>query len=382
MSQRCPYEKRCGGCQLLSLPYEQQLAQKKARCQELLGAFGPCQPILGMEEPSHYRNKAIATFAPAGKGKFVLGIYARHSHRVQPVEDCLLQDPLLNEALKAVAQAAAECHLPAYDEDRRRGLLRHVVLRSSRLTGQVLLTVVTAQEQFPGSRNFTSALRRRCPAVASVVQNVNPAKTSAVLGPWSKTLYGPGQIIDRLCGLDFAISSGSFYQVNPLQTERLYQKALELAQLGPKDRVLDAYCGIGTIGLCAAPHCEQVVGVELNADAVADAKSNARRNHITNARFLAQDATAFLCQLAEAGERADVLFMDPPRSGSTKDFLSAAAKMGPKRIVYISCNPETQARDLGQLSRLGYQVDCLQPVDLFPQTEHVECIAALSKAKR
>lgn len=377
----CPYVKACGACQTLLLPYEKQVKNKEKTVAELMAPYGPCSPIIRMEEPYHYRNKAIATFAPMGKNKFILGTYAKNSHRVIPVKDCLLQDKGLNQALEAVAQAAAECHLTAFDEDKGSGLLRHVVLRSSKDNGDILCTIVTSQAIFPGSNNFVKALRKRCPNIATVVQNVNPAQTSAVLGPYSKTLYGSGYIVDKLCGLQFSLSSRSFYQVNPIQTEKLYRKAIEMAALSGKETVLDTYCGIGTIGLCAASSCKEVLGVELNGDAVRDAMYNAKRNKISNARFVEGDATRFMMNMAAHGEKVDVIFMDPPRSGSTPDFLRAAAHMNPKKIVYISCDPTTQARDLALITKLGYRVAKIQPVDLFPHTEHCECICLLTKGR-
>ncbi len=375
----CPFVKSCGGCQLLTVPYNKQLEQKQQTVAKLMAPYGKCSPIIGMDEPYYYRNKAIATFAPIGKNKFQLGIYAQKSHKVIPIKDCLLQNESLNQVMEAVAQAAAECHLPAYDEDRHSGLLRHVVLRSSRSTGDVLCTIVTAAPTFPGSNNFVKALRKRCPQVSTVVQNINPAKTSSVLSPYYKVLYGSGYIMDELCGLNFSISSRSFYQVNPVQTEILYTKAIEMAQLSGKERVLDTYCGIGTIGLCAASHCKEVLGVEVNGDAVRDAVANAKHNHIKNARFIEQDATRFMMELASHGEKVDAIFMDPPRSGSTPEFLKAAAKMAPKRIVYISCDPNTQARDLALVTKLGYKVQAIQPVDLFPHTSHCENIVLLCR---
>lgn len=380
MAQKtCPYVKTCGGCQQLLFPYEKQLAKKQKAVAKLMAPYGKCAPIIGMEEPYHYRNKAIATFAPVGKNQFVLGIYAKNSHRVIPVKDCLLQDENLNQVLESVALAAKECHMQAYDEDRRSGLLRHVVLRSSKLSGEVLCTIVTAQQNFPGSNNFVKALRKRSPQVTSVVQNINPAKTSAVLSPYYKVLYGSGYIVDELCGLQFSLSSRSFYQVNPTQTEKLYRKAIEMAELNGTESVLDTYCGIGTIGLCAAASCKEVLGVEINGDAVRDAAYNAKRNKIGNARFIEGDATKFMTELASHGEKVDVIFMDPPRSGSTPDFLRAAAKMAPKKIVYISCDPNTQARDLTLITKLGYRVTKIQPVDLFPHTDHCENICLLER---
>ena len=380
MSQKnCPYAKSCGACQLLHISYEQQLVQKQQMVEKLMANYGKCQPIIGMENPYNYRNKAIATFSPVNKNSFLLGIYANNSHKVIPVKNCLLQDENLNEVMEAVSKAAAECHFQAYNEDKKTGFLRHIVLRGSRLTGEVLCTVVTSCQNFPGSNNFVKALRKRCPNVTSVVQNINPAKTSSVLSPYSKTLFGSGYIVDKLCGLEFSISSRSFYQINPVQTEILYEKAIKMADLTGKEKILDTYCGIGTIGLCAAQKCKEVIGVEINKDAVRDAIYNAKRNNIKNARFIVDDATQFMEKIAAEGEKIDVIFMDPPRSGSTPEFLKAAAKVSPKKIVYISCDPNTQARDLKIITHLGYSVKNIQPVDLFPHTNHCENIVLLSK---
>ena len=245
------YEKTCGGCPLLALPYREQLAKKQARLQELLGGFAPVKAVQGMAKPLHYRNKAIASFATQ-RGKLVCGLYAEGTHRVLPGADCLLQEEILNKTLAAVLDAARVCRWTAYDEDRGTGLLRHTVLRSS-CGGKVLVTLVTPGPDLPGSKNFCTALRKKASWVVSIVQNINPTRSSAVLGSREKTLYGPGFVLDTLCGTQFAISSRSFYQVNRTQTEVLYKKALELAKLTGRETVIDAYCGIGTIGLCAAP---------------------------------------------------------------------------------------------------------------------------------
>ena len=255
--------------------------------------------------------------------------------------------------------------------------MRHVLLRHSRTTGQVLVTLVTPTPQLPGSRNFITRLRALAPQVSGVVQNLNPRRTSAVLGTQEKLLWGRPAVKDTLCGQEFLISSRSFYQVNPVQTERLYALALNAAALTGKERVVDAYCGIGTIGLCAAPHAGQVVGVELNPEAARDAAANARRNGAANARFYQEDATQWLTRQAAEGQKADVIFLDPPRAGSTPEFLRAAAAMRPSRMVYVSCDPATQARDLELLTRLGYRMERAWPVDLFPHTEHVETVCLL-----
>lgn len=373
------YEKKCGGCPLLALPYREQLAKKQARLQELLGGFAPVKAVQGMAEPLHYRNKAIASFATQ-RGKLVCGLYAEGTHRVLPGADCLLQEEILNKTLAAVLDAARACRWTAYDEDRGTGLLRHTVLRSS-CGGKVLVTLVTPGPDLPGSKNFCTALRKKAPWVVSIVQNINPTRSSAVLGSREKTLYGLGFVLDTLCGTQFAISSRSFYQVNRTQTEVLYKKALELAKLTGRETVIDAYCGIGTIGLCAAPLAKQVIGVERNPAAVKDAAANARRNKIANARFVCADATEWMAAAAGEGLHPDVVFLDPPRAGSTPECIAAVNKMKPRRVVYVSCDPETLARDVAAFTRLGWRAAKFCPVDLFPQTRHVETVVLLSHKK-
>ena len=373
------YEKKCGGCPLLALPYREQLAKKQARLQELLGGFAPVKAVQGMAEPLHYRNKAIASFATQ-RGKLVCGLYAEGTHRVLPGADCLLQEEILNKTLAAVLDAARACRWTAYDEDRGTGLLRHTVLRSS-CSAKVLVTLVTPGPDLPGSKNFCTALRKKAPWVVSIVQNINPTRSSAVLGSREKTLYGPGFVLDTLCGTQFAISSRSFYQVNRTQTEVLYKKVLELAKLTGRETVIDAYCGIGTIGLCAAPLAKQVIGVERNPAAVKDAAANARRNKIANARFVCADATEWMAAAAGEGLHPDVVFLDPPRAGSTPECIAAVNKMKPRRVVYVSCDPETLARDVAAFTRLGWRAAKFCPVDLFPQTKHVETVVLLSHKK-
>ena len=361
--------------------YQQEVDIKTyaARLQELLGGFAPVKAVQGMAEPLHYRNKAIASFATQ-RGKLVCGLYAEGTHRVLPGADCLLQEEILNKTLAAVLDAARACRWTAYDEDRGTGLLRHTVLRSSG-GGKVLVTLVTPGPDLPGSKNFCTALRKKAPWVVSIVQNINPTRSSAVLGSREKTLYGPGFVLDTLCGTQFAISSRSFYQVNRTQTEVLYKKALELAKLTGRETVIDAYCGIGTIGLCAAPRAKQVIGVERNPAAVKDAAANARRNKIANARFVCADATEWMAAAAGEGLHPDVVFLDPPRAGSTPECIAAVNKMKPRRIVYVSCDPETLARDVAAFTRLGWRAAKFCPVDLFPQTKHVETVVLLSKGE-
>lgn len=377
--------KNCGGCPLLGLDYAAQLKQKEEKVRTLVGKYGPVRPIRGMQQPWHYRNKAIATFAPAPGGKVTTGIYAAGTHKVLPAEDCLLQDAVLNKTLLAVRQAANACRYAPFNEDKGTGLLRHCLVRRGVVTGQVMVVLVTAQPVLPGAKNFIRALLEAAAArevtVTTVVQNYNPRRTSAVLGTQEKVLYGKGFILDELCGKRYTISPRSFYQVNPVQTAVLYGLAVEAAHLTGKETVLDAYCGIGTIGLTAADRCKQVLGVEVNRDAVQDAIGNARHNGVRNARFVAADATAWMLDAAQQGLKADVVFMDPPREGSTPQFLQSLARLSPRRVVYVSCNPETLARDLAQLTALGYRVQEITPVDMFPHTEHIETVVLLSHKK-
>ena len=376
--------KNCGGCPLLELDYAQQLRQKEEKVRALLGRFGPVHAIRGMENPWHYRNKVVSTFAPGPGGKLISGIYAAGTHHVLPVESCLLQDEVLDKTMQAVREAANACRFQPYNEDKGTGLVRHCLLRRGVATGQVMVVLVTAQAVLPGAKNFVrlllEAARRRGVTVTTVVQNVNPRRTSAVLGEEEKVLYGKGFILDTLCGKTYAISPRSFYQVNPVQTAVLYGLAVEAAQLTGRETVLDAYCGIGTIGLTAAGRAKQVIGVERNRDAVRDAIGNARHNGVRNARFFAADATEWIARAAAEGKRADVILMDPPREGSTPQFLDSVATMSPSRVVYVSCNPETMARDLEHLTRKGYRAEGFTPVDMFPHTEHIETVCSLIRA--
>ncbi len=373
-------KKGCGGCVGFADSYPAHLAKKQKQIETLLAKYGKVSAIVGAEDPLHYRCKVIASFGTGRDGKLTAGLYAKGTHRILQGGPCLLEDTAAAAVVDAVRRCAAACRLPAYDEDRGTGLLRHVLVRRGKATGQLMVVLVTSQPMLPGAKNFVQKLRQMCPDLTTVVQNINPKSTSAVLGPTCKTLWGPGYIEDELCGCRFVISPASFYQVNPPQTEKLYTLAMQAAQLTPGCTVLDAYCGTGTIGLVAAKAgAGAVLGVESNRDAVQDALRNAKRNGITNARFVAADAGRFLQQIAQDpdAEAPDVVFMDPPRAGSDLPFLRALLAVAPRRIVYISCNPETQARDLRTLTAGGYKVQSIQPVDLFPFTEHTECIATL-----
>lgn len=377
----CVNAKRCGSCKYLSLTYEQQLERKAEAVRKALGKglVSGIMPVIGMEEPFHYRNKVTAVFARDKKGNPISGVYEGGTHHVLPVEECLIEDALADRIIGTIRGMLKSFKIWVYDEDTRRGLLRYVLVRRGFATGQVMVVLVTASPVFPSKRNFVQALLRAHPEITTVVQNINTRTDSLILGDRQQILYGKGYIEDVLCGCTFRISPASFYQINPLQTRKLYEKAVELAGLTGRETVIDAYCGIGTIGLIAASHAGAVTAVELNPDAVRDAIANAKRNDIRNVRFYRADAGEFMEKMAGAGERADVLFMDPPRSGSTEAFMRSAARLGPKRIVYISCNPETLGRDLKVFRRLGYRAGEVWPVDMFPWTESCEAVVSLSR---
>lgn len=379
----CPVFSQCGGCRLQHLSYDGQLQQKQRTVEQLMHPYiakgAKFYSILGMADPWRYRNKAHATFSMDGRGRIISGIYEENSHKVVAVQQCLIQDERAEQIAASIRQIMRACRIQPYNEDRETGLLRHVLIRTGFASGQVMVVLVTASAIFPARNRFVSMLREQHPEITTIVMNCNPRHTSMVLGEQERVLYGKGTIEDTLCGKVFDISPRSFYQVNPVQTEVLYNRALQLAGLTGTERVLDAYCGIGTISLIAADSAKEVIGVELNRQAVKDAIANAKKNGVKNVRFVCDDAGHFMTELAQEGEKMDVVFLDPPRSGSDEAFLRSVCKLAPQRVVYISCNPHTQKLDLKQLEAGGYAVKAIQPVDLFPQTMHCECIVLLEK---
>lgn len=374
----CPVAKQCGGCQLLDMEYKKQLAMKQKKAEELLKGLCPLKPVIGMENPFHYRNKVHAVFDRDRRGNAISGIYQENSHIVVPVENCMIEDEKADEIIGTIRGMLRSFKIRTYDEDTGYGLLRHVLIRRGFSTGEIMVVLVTASPVFPSKNNFVKALREKHPEITTIVQNINGRGTSMVLGDKEHVLYGKGYIIDELCGCRFRISSRSFYQINPVQTEKLYQKALELAGLTGKELVIDAYCGIGTIGIIASRAAGQVIGVELNQDAVRDAVSNAKLNQTENIRFYCNDAGKFLVNMAAKGEKADIVIMDPPRSGSTEEFMDSIGKMGAEKVVYISCNPETLARDLRYMRKLGYRGVEGWVVDMFPMTGHIEVVIKMT----
>lgn len=363
-----------------NLSYVDQLAWKENRVRHLIGRFCTVHPIHGMAKPYHYRNKVQAAFGIDRNRRIISGVYQSSSHRIVPVDRCMIEDTLADEIIVSIRKLLPSFKIKAYDERTGTGFLRHVLVKRGFSTGEVMVVLVAATPIFPAQKHFVAKLRQLHPEITTVLLNVNDKFTSLVLGQREKVLYGPGYIEDKLCGLTFRISPKSFYQINPVQTEVLYSTAIELAGLTGQETVLDAYCGIGTIGLIASGKAKQVLGVELNKDAVRDAIANARRNQIKNCWFTAADAGDYMVEMASRNEHADVVFMDPPRAGSDERFLKSVLQLRPDRVVYISCNPETLARDLEILCRGGYRAEGAYPVDMFPHTNHIETVVALSKA--
>ncbi len=381
----CPYEKKCGGCSMISLPYEKTLKIKERRVRELLSPYVRLSGIEGMEHPWHYRNKVHAAFARVYDGhreKNVCGIYREGTHKIVPVRSCKIENVKADRIIQDILELLPSFKIRVYDEDTGYGLLRHVLVRTARSAGEIMVVLVLASPVLPGKNNFVKALREKHPEITTIVINVNDQHTSMVLGQRESVAYGKGYIEDILCGHRFRISSRSFYQINSVQTEKLYRQAVEWAALTGEETVVDAYCGIGTIGITASEGAKEVIGVELNGDAVRDAAENAKRNEITNIRFLNGDAGAFLERYVEEGNKCDVLFLDPPRSGSTEQFLRSAAKARPKRMIYISCEPETLARDLKRLQSFGYYAQEAKAFDMFPFTENIETAVLLTRNQK
>lgn len=380
IGEPCIYRKTCGGCNCGDIPYKDHLQQKQKRLESLLSEFCAVKPIVGMKHPYHYRNKVHAVVSYE-KGSIITGIYKEGTHTVIPVEYCLIEDIKADDIIASIRNLMKSFKMKAYDEDTGYGFLRHILIKRGFQTGEIMVVLVTASPIFPSKNNFVKALLKLHPDITTIIQNINDKHTSMVLGEREQVMYGKGYIEDILCGYVFRISSKSFYQINPVQTELLYNKAIELAQLTGKERIIDAYCGIGTIGIAASKYAKEVIGVELNKDAVKDAIANVKRNDIKNIEFYQSDSGQFMTKLAAEGTKVDVVILDPPRSGSTEEFMDAMAQLGPERIVYISCNPETLARDLKYMKKKGYKALGAYGYDLFPFTGHCEVICLLQRTE-
>ena len=428
-SIKCPYFKKCGGCRYIDLIYEDQLKKKEQTVHRFLKDIAESQKIkiekiVGSEHPYNYRNKVHSVFGRDNRNKIIRGIYSEDSHKVVDVKGCLLEDKKADEIIEEVKRLLPSFKYKVYDEDTGFGWLRHVLVRCGRVNhgaqntvnrrtvsvidSQYILVLVTASVPFPGKNNFVKAIREKFPEITTIVQNINDKRTSMVLGERNIVCYGKGYIEDELLGLKFRISPNSFYQVNLYQTPKLYTKALEFAgfdcrktsnsdhsytdeNIGISDiqeqknktkTVIDAYCGTGTIGMCMAPYANKVIGIELNASAVKDAAYNAKNNGIKNIEFVKADATVWMKEYqGKLKEKSDdyILVMDPPRNGSTEEFIASVSNSGIKDIVYISCNPETLARDLRSFIKKKYVLKKIAPFDMFPWTDHVETVCYLTK---
>lgn len=389
----CPIARECGGCEWLAVPYPIQLRRKVAEVEEVFSelledpAHGARAPLTihGMDQPVGYRHKAATPFAPAKRGRIRSGFYQRGTHRIVHAPSCLVEAPGCRQVLSDVALIAQDLGIRAYDEDRGRGCLRHAVIRQGWQTGEALLTIVTNGGTLPHAEELARRIMAAHPQVTSVVQNVNQRRTNAILGRENHVIAGSGTMTDRLLGATFTIGPTSFYQTNPAQTEVLYGRALDLANLAGARTLLDTYCGIGTMGICAAmasPSLE-VTAVEKGHRAVADARHNAKVNAVDDrVTVIEADATEHMVEAARKGRSFDVVLMDPPRAGSTPAFLQALDAIAPRAAVYVSCNPRTQRRDVDVLVRRGWTLDALEVVDMFPHTKHAETVALLTPPSR
>lgn len=373
--ERCKVYKRCSGCQLTNMDYGEQLAYKQRQLNSLLEEFGSVEKIVSMENPYHYRNKAQAAFYFDFKHRrCASGIYQGTTKRIVPVESCQLEDEESDEIIQTVRALADSFKLKPYDMRYECGFLRSVLIRKGFATGEIMVVIVSFTPVFPSKKAFVKELLKKHPNITTVVHNVNDTQTNLMLGERSYVLYGKGYIEDILCGCRFRISPASFYQINPVQCEKLYNTALDFAQLTGNETVFDSYCGTGTIGIIASKSAKRVIGAEINRSAINDAVENAKLNGAKNVFFECADAGEFI---KRTSERFDVVIMDPPRAGSTKKFMSAVCKNEPKKIIYISCNPVTLARDLKFLTNNGYAATKIQPFDMFPHTKHIETAVCL-----
>ena len=374
---RCKICTSCGGCQYQQLDYKAQLKYKTKRVKEALTRISKIDtevlPCLGMDDPYNYRNKIQVPFNKDRNGKVKFGFYKENSHIIMPIKECAIEDRRAAPILWDIKLLLEEMNIPVYNEDSGKGILRYVLIRTSHHYKELMVVLITTQMNFPGQRNFINELVNRHPEITTIVENVNSRHTNVILGNQEKVLYGPGHIKDDILGLTFEISAASFFQVNPIQVEKLYASALNLIDFNKKETVLDAYSGVGTIGLIAAKNAGKVISVEINKSAHKNAIENAKRNNVNNIEFVRADAGEYI---SKSSEDIDILIMDPPRSGSDETFLSTVINKRIKKIIYISCNPETLARDIQYLSKY-YQVNYVQPVDMFPMTAHVETIVGL-----
>ena len=375
---KCKICTSCGGCQYQQINYKKQLEYKTNRVKNAIKRIAKIDTkvndCIGMKDPYHYRNKIQVPFSKDRKGNVVYGFYKENSHEIIPTKECMIEDKRAASILWDIKELIKKIGIPTYNEDNGRGILRYVLIRTSYHYNELMVVLVTSMLNFPGQRNFVDALIKLHPEITSIVENVNSRHTNVILGNKEKILYGPGFIKDDILGLTFEISPSSFFQVNPEQVEVLYKTALDLIDINKEQVVLDAYSGVGTIGLIASKNAKKVISVEIVKDAHKNAIENAKRNNISNIEFHCGDAGEFIN--GYDGD-LDIVIMDPPRKGSDEKFLSTLLNKKPKQIIYVSCDPETLARDIKFLSSL-YEVTYVQPVDMFPMTAHCETVVSLS----
>ena len=381
MELKCPHFNLCGGCSKLNLSYEEEIKEKEEYVNKLFSSIGYKKfvEVVKADNPYYYRNKVMMAFKLSKTKKVVSGIYEEHSRKIVPVNDCLIQSEEINRVLKSVNIALSKNKITPFVNG---GFVKHVLVRHAIKTNQIMVVIVTNSEMFPGRANFVKDLLKLEPKVTTIIQNIQSRDTSIVLGTKERVLYGKGFIVDELCGLKFKLSARSFFQINPVQTEKLYSIAMDFANLRVGNTVIDAYSGIGTIGMVASKTCGKVICVENNPDAVNDAKFNAKFNNISNVNFYCEDSTKFINELALNKIKVDCVILDPPRTGTTYNFISAIAKMGVKRVVYVSCGPETLIRDLKIFKDFGYEIKNAKCVDMFSKTEHVESVCMLTLANK
>jgi 23S rRNA (uracil1939-C5)-methyltransferase len=379
ISNGCPYQKECGGCQFMHVSYEYETKLKQDYLNELFKPFVKEVTFNPMYESTHYRNKCQMTYRLSKTKKVVCGFYEEYSHRLVTVSDCMLQAKGANKIIAELNKILSKHKITPYDERTREGILRHVYIRYGFNTKEVMVVIVTNGEFFPGRNNVLKDLLKLDLGITTVIQNYNHRDTSIVLGEDNKVLHGPGFIYEKVGNYKFKISPNSFFQVNTLGMKKLYDKALEMAEIKKSDRVIDAYCGVGTISIFASKYAKEVIGVELNKQAIKDAKINQKINNITNINFIADDATNFMTHMAKERFEVDVVIMDPPREGSTKQFINAIGYLNPKKVIYVSCDPKTLKRDLYDFGENGYYVTKLEGFDNFTRTQHIECVVLLEK---
>ena len=377
---KCGVCTACGGCQLQQLSYQAQLEYKTNKVKEALRRHEikgvDVLPCFGMENPYEYRNKVQVPLGRDPHGHIVSGFYRSGTHKIIPVEKCWIENIKAEKIISNIKKLMKDFHYAPYDEDTRTGIFRHILIRTSYHYNEVMVTLVTNQDEFRGKNNFVKELVKLNPEITSIIQNINTRDTNVILGEKERVLFGPQTIKDSILGVDFLISSKSFFQVNPIQVEKLYDFAINFGNLSKNEEIFDAYCGIGTISLCASKFVKKVTGVEIVKEAIIDAKKNAKINHIENAEFLLGDAGEVFEKLVSQKTKFSTVFVDPPRKGLDEKFINTLLQLEPEKVVYVSCVPETLARDLKLLEK-SYEIEKVQPVDMFPMTFHVETIVSL-----